>query len=122
MRAIRSVHGFVELLGGVVLDAGKLLIHSCKSFAARRSTIDVASGGIWPGPPANPPFASWHLARKAATMHPTGPAPITETEGLEVKIASCVLRITVVGEGDVNIKPDIAKSTIGVETIKATVK
>ncbi|MCB0093032.1 MAG: SIMPL domain-containing protein [Caldilineaceae bacterium] len=30
--------------------------------------------------------------------------------------------ITVVGEGVVNIKPDIAKTTIGVETIKATVK
>ena len=30
--------------------------------------------------------------------------------------------ITVVGEGIVNIKPDIAKTTIGVETIKGTVK
>ncbi|MEZ4662759.1 MAG: SIMPL domain-containing protein [Caldilineaceae bacterium] len=30
--------------------------------------------------------------------------------------------ITVVGEGVVSIKPDIAKTTIGVETIKATVK
>ncbi|MEZ4710152.1 MAG: SIMPL domain-containing protein [Caldilineaceae bacterium] len=30
--------------------------------------------------------------------------------------------ITVVGEGIVNIKPDIAKTTIGVETIKPTVK
>ena len=30
--------------------------------------------------------------------------------------------ITVVGEGIVNIKPDIAKTTIGVDTIKSTVK
>lgn len=30
--------------------------------------------------------------------------------------------ITVVGEGTVNIKPDIAKTTIGVETVKASVK
>lgn len=30
--------------------------------------------------------------------------------------------ITVVGEGIVNIKPDIAKTTIGVETVKASVK
>ncbi|HMM73719.1 MAG TPA: SIMPL domain-containing protein, partial [Rhodocyclaceae bacterium] len=64
-------------------------------------------------------FAAIFLSAGAGWVH----VPAVEAQATQPVVSATVNRaITVVGEGKVLIEPDIARVTIGVETVKNTVQ